>query len=463
MENRLTKEELDKFLADNPDIKGIDMLIPDANGVIRGKRVAIEGVSKLYKDGVRLPKSTYVLDATGQNCESTMLYGANDGDPDLPCFGVPNTLSRVPWAAEPRAQIIASMHEDDGQNFFGDPRHVLKTALKPLEAMGLTAVVAVELEFYILANELDANGNAQLAFSDSMKRQQSTVQCYAMEELYEYDEFLADISKACRTQNIPADTAVKEYGAGQYEINLHHVGDPLKACDDAMLLKRIVKSVARKHGICASFMAKPFMEEAGNGLHIHCSLVDEKGKNYFAGPIDEETGMPMNDYLRHAIGGLRESMAEALAIFAPNANSFRRLQSGSYAPINRAWGVDNRTVSLRIPNCDEKSVRVEHRVAGADANPYLVMAAVLGGIHFGLKNRIDPGPIERGDAYKREDTKYLPLYWQKAIEFFKVGKILPHYLGEHYHEVYEQNRRFECNNFHQIVQPVEYEWYMRAV
>ncbi len=463
MENRLTAEELNQFLNENPEVKGIDMLIPDANGVIRGKRVAVEGASKLYKDGVRLPKSTYLLDAIGRNCEDTMHYGAHDGDPDLPCFGVSGTLAIVPWAAEGRAQVIASMHEDDGTAFFGDPRHVLTTALKPLKDMGLTPVVAVELEFYILANELDSSGHAQLATSDSMKRKQTTTQVYAMEELYEYDDFLADISEACRIQGVPADTAVKEYAAGQYEINLHHIGDPLKACDDAMLLKRIVKSVARKHGFCASFMAKPFVEESGNGLHIHCSLVDEEGNNYFAGPVDSETGMPMNDKLRHAIGGLKETMAEAVAIFAPNANSYRRLQSGSYAPINRAWGVDNRTVSLRIPNCDEKSVRVEHRVAGADANPYLVMAAVLSGIHYGIVNKINPGPMEKGNSYERGEGVVLPLYWQKAIETLKSGTILPTYLGAHYHEIYEQNRRFECNDFHKMVQPLEFEWYMRSV
>lgn len=463
MEKRLTAEELQQFLADNPDIKGIDMLIPDTCGIARGKRVAIDGASKLYKDGVRLPKSTYLLDSLGQNCEDTMKYGAHDGDPDLPCFGISGTLSRVPWAAEGRAQVMASMFEDEGDPFFGDPRDALKKAMKPLNDMGLTPVVAVELEFYLLSNEMTADGHAQVATSQSMQRSQTAPQVYAMDELYEYDAFIADVWEACRVQHIPADTAIKEYAPGQYEINLNHAADPLKACDDAFLLKRIVKSVARKHGVCASFMAKPFQEHAGNGLHIHCSLIDENGNNTFAGPIDDETGVPMNDTLRHAIGGLRDTMAESLAICAPNANSFRRLQSGSYAPINRAWGVDNRTVSLRIPHCDEKSVRVEHRVAGADANPYLVMAAVLAGIHHGLINEIHPGAMEKGNAYLNGDGKHMPLHWQKAIEVFRNGTILPEYLGEHYHEIYAANRQYECDNFHRIVQPLEYEWYMRSV
>ncbi|WP_420547589.1 glutamine synthetase family protein [Curvivirga sp.] len=463
MGKRITKEELEKFLKKHPDIQSIDMMIPDVNGVLRGKRVTIEGATKLYEDGIRLPRSIYLMDTTGQNCEETTSYGSSDGDPDLPCFGISDTLSIVPWAAEPRAQIMASMYDDNGEAFFGDPRKILQNAIQPFTDMGLKPVVAVELEFYILSNEQDANGRAKLAISNSMKRMQTTTQCYALDELYEYDEFLADIAEACRLQGIPADTAVKEYAAGQYEINLNHCDDPLKAADDAVMLKRIIKNVALKHNYCATFMAKPFEGEAGNGTHIHCSLVDEEGNNYFAGPIDPETNIPMNETLRHAIGGLRDTMPEAMLIFAPNANSYRRLQSGSYAPVNRAWGVDNRTVSLRIPHCDEKSVRVEHRVAGADANPYMVMAAVLAGIHHGLKNKCDPGPIEKGDAYLRGDGKYLPLYWQKAMEVFKAGTILPHYLDEHFHETYEQIRRAECLIFQRVIQPLEYEWYMRSV
>ncbi|MDX1738597.1 MAG: glutamine synthetase, partial [Alphaproteobacteria bacterium] len=167
MEKRLTAEELQNFLNENPDIRAIDMLIPDTSGVARGKRIAIDGANKLYKDGVRLPRSTYLLDTTGQNCADTMDYGANDGDPDRPCFGISGTLSRVPWAAEGRAQIMASMYDDSGVPFFGDPRNVLKEVIKHFDDMGLKPVVAVELEFYLLANELGPDGRAKLATSAS--------------------------------------------------------------------------------------------------------------------------------------------------------------------------------------------------------------------------------------------------------------------------------------------------------
>ncbi|RED49923.1 glutamine synthetase family protein [Aestuariispira insulae] len=461
MADRINAAEMQEFLDQNPDVTGIDMLIPDANGVMRGKRIGVESAMKLVTEGVRMPFSTYFLDTTGQNCE-TLPYGTNDGDPDLPVFGVSGTISQVPWATLNTAQIIGTMEEDDGRPFFGDPRNVLRKALEPLSKMGLTPVVAVELEFYLLDTEMTPDGYAQVAQSGITTRRQTMTQCYGMDELYEFEGFIADIARTCRSQNIPADTAVKEYGAGQYEINLHHVGDPLKACDDAMMLKRAIKAVARNHGMVASFMAKPFAETAGCGLHIHVSLVDEDGNNYFAGPTDPETGVPMAATLRHAIGGLQEAMAESMAIFAPNANSYRRLQAGSYAPINTAWGSNNRTVSLRIPHCDERSVRVEHRVAGADANPYLVMAAVLAGIHHGLENEIDPGKPIEGNAYEQIKND-LPVHWHRAINFFRDGKILKPYLGEKFSDAFEGIRRFESAEFNKRIQPLDYEWYMRTV
>ena len=461
MAERITAPEIQEFLDKHPEITGIDMLVPDGNGILRGKRIGRESALKLATTGVRLPFSTYLLDSTGQNC-ATLPYGSSDGDPDHACFGVSGTLNPVPWAELNTAQIIATMEDDAGDPFFGDPRNVLKKAMAPLLEMGLQPVVAVELEFYLLDRKLDRNGMARVARSDITSRRQSMVQCYGIEELYEFESFLTDITEVCNIQNIPADTAVKEYGAGQYEINLHHVADPLKACDDAVLLKRAIKAVARDQGMAASFMAKPFEDQAGCGLHIHVSLLDGKGNNHFAGPMDPETNVPMADTLRHAIGGLSGTMAEGMAIFAPNANSFRRLQIGSYAPINTAWGINNRTVSLRIPHCDEESVRVEHRAAGADANPYLVMAAVLAGIHHGLVNKIDPGRPTTGNAYEQEQAD-LPLYWQRAIRFFRNGKVLKPYLGEKYHAAFEGMRRFECDEFNKRIQPLDFEWYMRTV
>lgn len=461
MTERLTEDEVESFLAQQPDAAGIDMLVPDMCGILRGKRIGTEAAAKLYRDGVQLPGSTYLLDATGRNCE-TLSYGTNDGDPDYPCFGVAGTLSAVPWARQSTGQVLASMRHRDGGPYFADPRHRLAEVAATLADIGLTAVTAIELEFYLLDQERGADGLPQAAASPSTGARQTMTQVYGMQELYDFEEFLVDVEAACQAQDIPADTATSEYGPGQYEINLHHVADPVKACDHAALLKRLIKGVARRHGMIACFMAKPFADLAGCGLHIHASLVDGNGRNVFAGPMDEALQLPVGPKIRHAIGGLRETMAEGMAIFAPNANSYRRFQSGSYAPINRAWGVDNRTVSLRLPDANETSVRIEHRAAGADANPYLVMAAVLSGIHHGLTNEIDPGPPEKGDASARPQ-RGLPFHWWQALEKFDRAKILPRYLSKDYCKAYAAARRFESDAFDSHISELDYEWYMRTV
>ncbi|MDW3204054.1 MAG: glutamine synthetase family protein [Alphaproteobacteria bacterium] len=457
----LSKKEVDAFTKANPGLKGVDMLVPDMCGILRGKRIGVEAIDKLHEGGVALPGSTYLLDATGQNCD-TIVYGTSDGDPDFSCLGVAGTLKPVPWAHAPTGQVIASMVTGEGEPFFADPRFILARATQPLVDMGYTPVTAIELEFYLMDAKLDPSGIPNTASSPATGRPQTTTQVYGIEELYEFEDFLTDVEDACVAQDVPADTATAEYGPGQYEINLHHVDDPIKACDDAILLKRIIKGVARKHGMIATFMAKPFSERAGCGMHIHLSLLDKDGNNIFAGPMDKEIGLPASKALRHAIGGLAATTADSMAVFAPNANSYRRFQANSYAPINTAWGVDNRTVSLRIPRSDEKGMRVEHRVAGADANPYLTMACVMAGVHHGLTHKSDPGPMETGNAYEKPVTE-LPLRWWQALQTFGESKVLPKYLGAHYCETYAAARSFENDAFQAQIPPLDYEWYLRTV
>lgn len=461
MTDWLSKQEVDAFVKQNPDLRGVDMLIPDMCGILRGKRIGVEAIDKLHEGGVALPGSTYMLDATGQNCE-TIDYGTRDGDPDYSCLGVSGTLKPVPWAHKPTAQVIASMLTQEGEPYFADPRFILARAAQPLADMGLTPVTAIELEFYLMDAKLDEAGRPRTAAAPVSGQPQTTTQVYGIEELYEFEDFLTDVEDACVAQDVPADTATAEYGPGQYEINLHHVDDPIKACDDAILLKRIIKGVARRHGMTATFMAKPFTDRAGCGMHIHLSLLDKNGKNIFAGPMDEEIGLPAAKALKYAIGGLAKTTKDSMAVFAPNANSYRRFQANSYAPINTAWGVDNRTVSLRIPRADASGMRVEHRIAGADANPYLTMACVLAGVHQGLTKKIEPGPIERDNAYEKPQTD-LPLRWWQALSEFSDSKVLKKYLGAHYCEVYAAARSFENDAFQAQIPPLDYEWYLRTV
>jgi len=453
--------EMDAFMAANPDIELIELLVPDMCGILRGKRLTRDNFGKLFAGEVRVPGSICLLDATGQSVP-TIHYGIADGDPDYFCRPAPGTLTTVPWAEQPMGQIMASLVGDDGEPLFYDPRAILANTVARLAETGLSPTVAIELEFYLLDQDLGLDGHPRPAYSQESGYRQSSTQVLGMEEMYDFEMFLNEVDEACKMQRIPAEAVSKEYAAGQYEINLHYVADALAACDQAVMLKRAIKGVARRNGLLASFLAKPFQETAGSGTHVHVSLYDKDGNNALAGPMDEALGIPAGPALRHAIGGLVESLAESMVIFAPNANSYRRFQPGMFAPISPSWGINNRSAGLRIPPSDETALRIEHRNAGADANPYLVTAAVLAGIHHGLTNQIKPPPHSIGDQ-DPEGLPDLPLNWHAALDRFRDGDILPAYLGEEYHSLYEACRRYECGQYHARIQPLDFDWYLRTV
>lgn len=438
----------------------LELLIPDLSGLLRGKRIRPDDFAKVCKDGFFFCGGTTLLTTLGETVTG-IPYGEGDGDPDLPMRVVPGSVAPVPWARKATGQALFRAFSDDGDPFFADPRRVLEQALAPLHKMGLKAVMATELEFYLLnANSPDVQAAAPLV--PGTNRVQPGAQVYNPDDLYEIEEFLDDVYSWCQQQAIPAESTISEYSPGQFEINLHHVDDPILACDHAVLLKRIVKAAARKHGFIACFMAKPFEEDAGNGLHIHMSLVDRNGKNYFSHGKESLASPPFSARLRHAVGGLLKLMPETTLICAPNANSYRRLRPDMYAPVEPNWGVNHRIVSIRIPQSDERNLRFEHRVAGADANPYLVTAAIVAGIHYGLKNKCDPGTMIEQGQYIEPKTR-IPNRWDAAIDKFARGKILPTYLGKDYCKYYAMNRRKESELFHNQISQLDFDWYLRSV
>jgi glutamine synthetase len=266
------------------------------------------------------------------------------------------------------AQALFRLYENDDTPFFADPRAVLERAIAPLQKMQLKIVIATELEFYLL----DGSAERPTAHAPTIAgfgQPQPGVNVYHPDDLNQVQPFLDDVYDYCDAQNIPADAVISEYAAGQFAINLKHVDDPVLACDHAVLLKRVIKAAALKHGFVACFMAKPFAEDTGSGLHIHMSLVDRHGNNYFSQGRDSLSAPPFSARLRHAVGGLLKTMPEATAIFAPNANSYRRMRPESYAPVDTNWGVNHRVVSVRIPQSDKDNLRLEQRDARADANP----------------------------------------------------------------------------------------------
>jgi glutamine synthetase len=449
-------DEVARFLAENPDIAGVDLLVPDGNGVMRGKRIAREAVGKCWRDGMRFPGSVYALDITGVDIVEAGLVWER-GDADYICWPVPGTLKRTPWHDRPLAQALMSMYDESGAPFFLDPRHVLKRVLDRYSADGLTPVVAIELEFYLIDRALAPDGRPLPPRSPATGIRESGVQPLIMSSLSDFDGFFAGVERAAAMQDIPAEAAIAEAGPGQYEVNLKYDADALKAADQGVLLKRLVKGVAAGAGFDATFMAKPYPGESGNGLHIHMSLLDRDGRNVF----DDGTARG-TDRLRHAIGGLQATTAEAFALCAPNANSFRRFQEGSYAPTSTAWAYNNRTTGLRIPAGAGHARRIEHRFAGADANVYLVTAAFLAGAHHGIVNRIEPDAPTDGNAYASPGPM-LPTAWNDALRAFDAATVLPGYLGAEFCRVYSLGRKAERRKFRSVVTPLEYEWYLRTV
>ena len=446
-----------RFLKRFSDLKGIDLLIADLNGVLRGKRIQSSALAKVFQEGIYLPASVFAGNITGATVEETGL-GMAQGDSDRVCHPIPGTLSKSPWYNKSMAQVLMTMYEANGKPFFADPRQVLKRIFDQFQELGFTLVVAVELEFYLLDTRRDRQKNPQPPISPVTGKRDKNTQVYSVDDLDDYGAFLDQVAKGAESQGIPADTALAEYAPGQFEINLKHEPDPLSACDNAVLLKRLIKGVAREMGMIATFMAKPYAQQAGSGTHIHISLLNKNKENIFSDP-QNETG---SKNLLHAIGGLSKTMKESMAIFCPNANSYRRFQPDLYVPMAPTWGIDNRTVAIRIPTGPEKAKRIEHRVSGADANPYLVVASILAGIHYGITHKIEPPKISTGDAIAKHKPS-LPMTWVESLDAFLKSKILKEYFGKEFCHVYYQTKYKEMQIFDSHVTPLELDWYLRTV
>lgn len=455
MSDAVTIQTVPDFLKRHPATRFADVLLADSSGVLRGKRVTAGELPGVFSKGLYLPGSMFALDVLGGTIEATGL-GFDDGDADRACRPIAGTLLPVPWLDPGVAQLQVAMHEVDGRPFFGDPYHVLGAILQRWSSLGLTPVIAIELEFYLVDRER-VGGMPQPPASPRTGRREYRTQINSMEDLDDYSAVLTEIAAACAAQDVPAGTALAEYGPGQFEVNLHHVADAQRACDHAIRLKRLVKGVAHRHGMEATFMAKPYRDMAGSGTHVHVSLLDRDGRNVFAS--DDALG---NESMRQAAAGLLATMADGMAVFAPNANSYRRLRPESYVPMTPSWGLNNRGVAVRVPVSDASNRRLEHRVAGADANPYLLAAWVLAGMHYGMEQRlVAPAPLV-GNAYKDSATT-LPTHWATAFERFERSAFAREYLGERFVALYASTRRGELEDFSSHVSPLEIEWYLRGI
>ena len=452
---RPTPADAEAFIAAHPQIEFVDGIFSDLCGIIRGKRYPIEDLHKILMKGITIPASVYLLSITG-NSHDPLGMGISDGDPDNLLVPIQGMLKPVLWAERPLAQVYMTMQDRQGRPSPFEPRNVLARVLERFIAMELTPVVALELEFYLIDKERTRFGAPQPPISPGSRRRANTTQVYSIAEVEDFAGLIAGITAACDAQDIPYGAITAEYAPGQFEINLDHVPDALRAADHAVLLKRTVKGCARRHGIQATFAPKPYPDRAGSGLHAHISLADRDGRN-----VLDDGGERPSVLLRHAIGGCLKLMPDSMAIFAPNPNGFRRFRANNFVPVSRCWGIENRSAAVRVPMGEAQARRIEHRIAGADANPYLALACILASMHHGIQAEIDPGPPSTGNLGLEVDPR-LPRRSYPALQQLSQSAELKDYFGEAYVEAYVATKTAEMDEFYEKLSPTEYAWYLQA-
>jgi glutamine synthetase len=439
-----THKDVEAFLAAHPDVDMFEVVLPDMSGGLRGKWITRDKLPTLFRGGLKLPLSAVAFDTWGRDVTAWVF---DSGDGDGYARPEPRTLAPVPWAPG-TGQVVISLVQPDRSPCSVDPRTLLARLVERLAQRGLTPVVATEMEFYLLKAGSDRLGRPEHTQKDRVGGALGSGETYGIETMAEQREFMRAVYAVCAAQNLPVDTLIKESAPSQYEINLYHRADALAAADEGMLLQRAIRCVARERGLRACFMAKPFGGLAGNGMHMHCSLLDAAGENVFADA--------QSPALRQAIAGCLDSMADYMLLFAPHLNSFRRFTGGSHAPLAPSWGFENRTVALRVPLDKPAATRIEHRVPGADAQPHLAIAAMLAGVLYGLEDaRSAPEPMT-GNAYEQL-VPSLPRYLPDALQRFADSALVTEYFGADFQRVYTLLKEQELDEYDRHVTPIEYD------
>ncbi|MCV2887156.1 glutamine synthetase family protein [Ruegeria aquimaris] len=441
------------WLRKNPQVRTIRVAAADLNGQPRGKRVPGRFAEKAIEGGTRFPMSVMNLDIWGEDIEDSPLVLAS-GDRDGVLQPTERGFMPMPWLDTPTGLLPIWMFHEDGRPYEGDPRHALSTVVKRYKAHGLKPVVAVELEFFLID---DSGRHLQIPQSPRSGKRRKAGEILSVRALDQFDHFFTELYDACEVMDIPADTAISEAGVGQFEINLMHQDDALRAADDAWLFKMLVKGLARKHGFAASFMAKPYEDYAGSGMHMHFSVLDEDGNNVF----DDGTERG-SDTLLHAVRGCLDAMSGSTLIFAPHDNSYARLVPNAHAPTGVGWAYENRTAAIRIPSGSPAARRIEHRVAGGDVNPYLMVAAVLGAAINGIEDGQMPPAAVSGNAYNA-DLPQIPDSWDAAITAFETDPAVARIFAPELIRNYVMTKRQEYRYIQELTEQEKIEVYLDTV
>lgn len=429
-------------------ITEIECLVPDMSGIARGKILPADKFLRILRErGLRLPEAIFIQTVTGEYPEDEDVTSPANSDiymiPDEP------TIRLVPWYKEPTAQVICDAVFADGSPVDFSPRYVLRRVVELYHERGWEPIVAPELEFFLVQINRDPDYPLVPPIGRS-GRQEVGRQAFGVDAVNEFDPLFEDVYDYCEAQNIDVDTLTHEAGAAQIEINFNH-GEALPLADQTFLFKRTVREAAFRHNVYATFMAKPMQDEPGSAMHIHHSVVDrETGRNLFATPDGEDTPLFLS-----FIAGLQKYLPSVMPLLAPNVNSYRRLVPGSDAPINVHWGRDNRTTGFRVPVSTPENRRVENRVAGADANPYLAIAASLACGYLGMVQELEPTEPVKGSAHRLAFT--LPRHLADALNKFNACKPLKEIFGERFVSAVTYVKQAEYDAYQRVISSWERE------
>ncbi|WP_287246531.1 glutamine synthetase family protein [Mesorhizobium sp.] len=434
-------------------IEDIECITPDQAGVARGKMMPSKKFTS--NTSLALPSAVFMTTISGGYPENGNGFNYPEDDGDLKLMPDLSTLTVVPWEEDPTAAVICDLVHQDGRSVEFTPRNVLKRVLAAYDKHGLKPVVAPEIEFYLVRKNPDPDypltppvGRSGRAIGGGAG--------YSIAGVNEFDELIDDIYHFSESQGLEIDTLIHEEGAGQLEINLRH-GDPIELADQVFMFKRTIREAALKHEIYATFMAKPIQGQPGSAMHIHQSIIDKKtGRNVFSAEDGSET-----EAFFHFLGGMQKHVPNALVMFAPYVNSYRRLTQSASAPVNNKWGYDNRTTAFRVPRSDPAARRVENRIPSSDANPYLAMAASLACGLIGMTNKIKAEPPVLTTANAAEID--LPRSLLEAVDLFEADEELCALLGKSFAATYAAIKRAEFETFMEVISPWEREYLLLNV
>jgi glutamine synthetase len=422
------------------EIDDVEAFVPDMAGAARGKLIP---AAKFGTGELKLPEGIFAQTISGNYVDNKN----NVEDRDMLLVPDPSSLRPVPWLKEPTASIFLDCFHKDGTPVETSPRRVLRNVLDLYKEKGWRPVVAPEVEFYLINAHVDASQEVQPP-EGRLGRTETSKQPFSIDTMNDFDPFINKVYAYCEAQNIQIDTLSQEMGPAQFELNFLH-GDALALADQVFLFKRTVKEAAIAYEMHATFLAQPVSGKAGSALHIHQSIVDENGMNIFS-----DEGGPSDLFMSY-IGGLQKYMPEALLIFAPYPNSYRRFLSFYSSPINLSWAIDNRTVGLRVPDSDPDARRVENRLAGSDVNPYLALAATLACGYLGMIEGLKPNESIEGSAYDQPFSLHPFMF--EAIKAMETSEAMRKILGDRFVGLYCAVKLDECREFQEIVTPWERE------